>query len=53
MYRFTPVLITVCIVVIVNFSVQAESDENNAAAEKSRIPRLVPALIPIAWGRIS
>ena len=38
MYRFTPVLITVCIVVIVNFSVQAESDENNAAAEKSRIP---------------
>ena len=38
MYRFTPVLITVCIVAIASLSVQAESDENNAAAEKSRIP---------------
>ena len=38
MYRFTPVLIAVCIVAIASFSVQAESDENEAAAEKSRIP---------------
>ena len=38
MYRFTPILITVYIVAIASFSVQAESDENNAASEKSRIP---------------
>ena len=38
MYRFLPILITVCIVAIASFSVQAESDENNAASEKSRIP---------------
>ena len=38
MYRFTPVLITVCIVAIASFSVQAESDENNVVAEKSRTP---------------
>lgn len=38
MYRFTPVLIAVCIVAIANFSVQAESDESETASEKSRIP---------------
>ena len=38
MYRFTPVLITVCIVSIASLSVQAESDESETAAEKSRIP---------------
>ena len=38
MYRFTPVLIAVCIVAIASFSVQAESDENGAASEKSRTP---------------
>ena len=38
MYRFTLVLITVCIVSIASFSVQADSDENEAAAEKSHIP---------------
>ncbi len=38
MYRFTLVLMIVFIVAIVTFSVQAESDENNAAAEKSSIP---------------
>ena len=38
MYRFTPVLIAVCIVAIASFSVQAENDESDAAAEKSRIP---------------
>ena len=38
MYRFTPVLITVCLIAITSFSAQAESDENEAAAEKSRIP---------------
>ena len=38
MYRFTLVLITVCIVAIASFSVQAESDESEMAAEKSRIP---------------
>lgn len=38
MYRFTPVLIAVCIVAIATFSVQAENDESDTAAEKSRIP---------------
>ena len=38
MYRSTPILIIVCIVSIANFSVQAETDENNATSEKSRIP---------------
>ena len=38
MYKFTPFLITVCIVAITIFPVQAESDENEAAAEESRIP---------------
>ena len=38
MYKFPLVLITVCIVAIAGFSVQAESDEGEAAAEKSRIP---------------
>ena len=38
MYRFTPVLIAVCIVAIATFSVQAESDENEAAAETSHTP---------------
>ena len=38
MYRFTLVLITVCIVAIASFSVQAEGDESEVAAEKSRIP---------------
>ena len=38
MYRFTPVLITVCIVAIASLSVHAESDENEAATEKSPIP---------------
>lgn len=38
MYRFTLVLIAVCIVAIASFSVQAESDENEAAAEKSHTP---------------
>ena len=38
MYRFTHVLITVCIMVLASFSVQAETDENNATSEKSRIP---------------
>ena len=38
MYRFTLVLITVCIVAIASFSVQAESDESEMAAEKPRIP---------------
>ena len=38
MYRFTPVLIVACIVAITSFSVQAESDESESAAEKSRIP---------------
>ncbi len=38
MYRFTLILVIVSIVVIASFSVQAESDENNVVAEKSRIP---------------
>ena len=38
MYRFTLVLIAVCIVAIASFSVQAENDESDTAAEKSRIP---------------
>ncbi len=38
MYRFTPVLIVACIVAITSFLVQAESDESESAAEKSRIP---------------
>ena len=38
MYRFTPVLITVCLIAIASFSVQAENDESETAAEKSRIP---------------
>ena len=38
MYRFTPVLIAVCIVAIATFSVQAESDENEPAAETSHTP---------------
>ena len=38
MYRFTPVLIVVCIVAIASFSVQAESDESDTASEQSRIP---------------
>ena len=38
MYRFTLVLIAVCIVATASFSVQAESDENETAAETSRIP---------------
>ena len=42
MYRFTPVLIVAYIVAIASFSVQAESDEGETAAEESRIPRLVP-----------
>ena len=42
MYRFTLVLIAVCIVAIASFSIQAEIDENEAAAETSHTPRLVP-----------
>lgn len=38
MHRFTLVLMIVPIVVVVSFSVQAESDENEAAAEAARIP---------------
>ena len=38
MYRFTLVLIAVCIVAIATFSVQAESDENEPAAETSHTP---------------
>ena len=38
MYRFTLVLMIVSIVAIASFSVQAESDENEAAPEQSRIP---------------
>ena len=38
MYRFIPTLIIVCIVAIASFSVQAEGDESEVAAEKSRIP---------------
>ena len=38
MYRFTSVLIVVCIVVVASFSVWAESHESEAAAEKSHIP---------------
>ncbi len=38
MYRFTLVLITVCIMAIASFSVQAEGDESDTAAEESRIP---------------
>ena len=42
MYRFTPILIVACIVAIASFSVQAECDENETAAEKSRIPGWFP-----------
>ena len=42
MYRFTPFLITVCIVAIAIFSVQAESDEGEPEADKSPNSRLVP-----------
>lgn len=38
MHRFILVLMIVPIVVVVSFSVQAESDENEAAAEAARIP---------------
>ncbi len=38
MYRFTHVLIIVCIVTVGSSSVWAESDESEAAAEKTRIP---------------
>ena len=38
MYRFTLILVIVSIVAIASFSVQAESDESEMAAEKSRIP---------------
>jgi hypothetical protein len=38
MYRFTLVLIAVCIVAIASFSVQAENNESDTASEKSRIP---------------
>ena len=38
MYRFTLVLITVCLIAIASFSVQAENDESDTASEKSRIP---------------
>ena len=38
MYRFTLILIIVSIVAIASFSVQAESDENELASEKSNIP---------------
>lgn len=38
MYRFTLVLMIVPIVAIASFAVQAESDEGEAATEKSRIP---------------
>ena len=38
MYRFTLVLIAVCIVAIASFSDQAESDENEAAAETAHTP---------------
>lgn len=38
MYRYTLVLIAVCIMATASFSVQAESDENKTASEKSRIP---------------
>ena len=38
MYRFTLVLIAVCIVAIASFSIQAEIDENEAAAETSHTP---------------
>ena len=38
MYRFPLVLIAVYIVAIASFSVQAESDEGEGAAEKARIP---------------
>ncbi len=38
MHRFPLVLMIVSIVVVVSFSVQAESDENEAAAEAARIP---------------
>ena len=38
MYRFTPVLMIISIVAIASFSVQAESDEGEAAAKESRTP---------------
>lgn len=38
MYRFTLVLMIVSLVAIASYSVQAESDEGEAAPEKSRIP---------------
>ena len=42
MYRFPLVLIAVYIVAIASFSVQAESDEGEGAAEQSPHSRLVP-----------
>ena len=42
MYRFTLVLITVCLIAIASFSVQAECDKNETAAETSRIPSWFP-----------
>ena len=38
MYRFTLVLITVCIVAITSFSIQAENNEDETASEKSHSP---------------
>lgn len=38
MYRFTPVLIIVCILIATSFSVYADSDESEASAEKCHIP---------------
>ena len=38
MYRFTLIFVIVSIVAVASFSVQAESDESEATAEKSRIP---------------
>ena len=38
MYRFILILVIVSIVAIASFSVQAESDENELASEKSNIP---------------
>ena len=38
MYRFTFVLITICIVAIASFPVQADSDESEAAPKESPIP---------------
>ena len=38
MYRFTPVLIIVCILITTSFSVYAENDESEASAETCHIP---------------